>query len=62
MNNLHAFLYGLALSFIILSTYIIVDTARSYKPPVVRQATWAPPKIEQCAKELWERIEEGCDE
>lgn len=61
MTRLESFLYGLGLSLLSLSTYIIVDTASNHRPSV-REPTNGYPDIPQCDKELWDRIREGCDE
>lgn len=54
------FLAGLACSLLIPSSYIIIDTAMHYEPPVVREPTDKRPEIPYCDKEMWERIRFGC--
>lgn len=62
MTNLESLLYGLGLSFLLLSTYVIWDTARHHEPRVVRLPTDQRPTIPYCDKEIFKRIVEGCDE
>jgi len=50
----------LILMCIAYTTYVVFDAAAT--PVCVHEATWEPPEIEQCDKELWERIREGCDD
>ena len=42
--------------------YAIFSTASAHVIYEPRLPTWDKPDIEQCGKELWERIKEGCDE
>jgi len=44
------------------TAFAIITTARANVPEPKHVASWQPPDIPQCEKELWIRITEGCEE
>jgi len=51
--------------FLILCVVVVRDAAAEHGHSPVhvpRAATWQPPPIPQCDKELWLRIKDGCDD
>ena len=52
-----------------ITTFEVVDRVIDYRELQEKEQrehlcmeTWQPPVIEQCDKETWDRIREGCDE
>lgn len=54
----------MAVLFIVLCILIIKEAKAHHdeKAPPATPEVWTGPPIQQCDKELWERIKDGCEE
>ena len=65
---LNSMFFLLAVIVISVTTFKVVDRVIDYRELQEKEQrehlcmeTWQPPVIEQCDKETWDRIREGCD-